>query len=111
MGIEIYEYTGPGYLHSKCTVIDGKKGIVGSLNLDPRSISTNTETLVVFEGEEAVQHLMELLKNDMQKSSKIEWTKNKIEGQCLKCDRGFFDTILYILFLSLANWKWVYNLL
>ena len=36
-GVSIYEYT-PGFIHSKAMVSDGIKGMVGSINLDYRSL-------------------------------------------------------------------------
>ncbi|MGB3460390.1 MAG: phospholipase D family protein, partial [Rhodanobacter lindaniclasticus] len=36
-------------LHTKAFVIDGKRGFVGSFNLDPRSANLNTEMGVLFE--------------------------------------------------------------
>jgi putative cardiolipin synthase len=39
-------------LHAKTFVVDGDEVFVGSLNLDPRSVSLNTELGLVVEGEE-----------------------------------------------------------
>jgi phosphatidylserine/phosphatidylglycerophosphate/cardiolipin synthase-like enzyme len=39
---------GQGTMHSKFAVIDGRRGLVGSYNLDPRSEKLNSETAVVF---------------------------------------------------------------
>ena len=36
-GVEIYEYT-PGFVHAKVFVSDDKKGVVGTINLDYRSL-------------------------------------------------------------------------
>jgi phosphatidylserine/phosphatidylglycerophosphate/cardiolipin synthase-like enzyme len=35
-------------MHSKYAVIDGRRSLVGSYNLDPRSEQLNSETAVVF---------------------------------------------------------------
>ncbi len=35
-------------LHSKAFTVDGERGFVGSVNFDPRSVSLNTETGVLF---------------------------------------------------------------
>lgn len=36
-GVKIYEYT-PGYVHAKMFVVDGKEAVVGTINLDYRSL-------------------------------------------------------------------------
>ena len=36
-GVKIYEYT-PGFVHAKVAVCDGKKAVVGTINLDYRSL-------------------------------------------------------------------------
>ncbi|WFA08860.1 cardiolipin synthase [Tissierella sp. Yu-01] len=41
-GIEIYEYT-PGFMHSKTFVVDDKYGVVGTINLDYRSLFLHFE--------------------------------------------------------------------
>lgn len=46
-GIRIYTYT-PGFLHSKCMLCDNKKGVVGTVNLDYRSLFLHFEDAVYF---------------------------------------------------------------
>ena len=41
-GVRIYEYT-PGFLHAKCLVTDDEKAVVGSVNLDFRSLYLHFE--------------------------------------------------------------------
>ncbi len=41
-GVKIYEYT-PGFIHAKTVVCDDKVGIVGTINLDYRSLSHHFE--------------------------------------------------------------------
>ncbi|MEZ5540903.1 MAG: phosphatidylserine/phosphatidylglycerophosphate/cardiolipin synthase family protein [Pseudomonadota bacterium] len=56
-GIRIWEWTGQGggettrnqgTMHSKFAVFDGRRSLVGSYNLDPRSEKLNSETAMVF---------------------------------------------------------------
>ena len=42
------EAAGPVYVHSKVTLIDGRLGIVGSANLNGRSLRWDTEASVAF---------------------------------------------------------------
>ncbi len=46
-GVRIYTYT-PGFLHSKCMLCDSDKGIVGTVNLDYRSLFLHFEDAVYF---------------------------------------------------------------
>lgn len=45
MGVEIYKYT-PGFIHSKLLVVDSKVGLVGTTNLDFRSLYLHFENNV-----------------------------------------------------------------
>lgn len=44
-GVKIYEYT-PGFIHEKTFVVDDKYAVVGSINLDYRSLAHNFENAV-----------------------------------------------------------------
>lgn len=44
-GVKIYEYT-PGFIHAKSFVVDGEYGVVGSINLDYRSLYLHFESAV-----------------------------------------------------------------
>ncbi len=46
-GVKIYTYT-PGFLHSKCMLCDNEKGVVGTINLDYRSLFLHFEDAVYF---------------------------------------------------------------
>jgi phosphatidylserine/phosphatidylglycerophosphate/cardiolipin synthase-like enzyme len=48
-GIELWEYAGPGCLHAKTGVLDDRRIVIGSFNLDPRSEHFNSEVAIVFE--------------------------------------------------------------
>jgi len=59
-GLRIWEWIGQapdeevrsqGTMHSKFAVFDGRRSLVGSYNLDPRSERLNSETAVVFDDE------------------------------------------------------------
>lgn len=46
-GVQIYEYT-PGFLHAKSFVSDDEKAVIGSINLDYRSLHLHFECAVYF---------------------------------------------------------------
>ena len=48
-GVKVYEYT-PGFMHAKCLICDGKC-LLGTYNLDFRSMALNFECGGVFEGQ------------------------------------------------------------
>lgn len=52
-GVKIYEYT-PGFIHAKSMVCDDECAVVGTINLDNRSLYLNFENAVYFSGCEAV---------------------------------------------------------
>ena len=52
-GVRIYEYT-PGFIHAKCLVSDDDKAVVGSINLDFRSLYLHFECGVLLERTQSV---------------------------------------------------------
>ena len=54
----IYEYT-PGFIHAKSMVSDDKCAVVGSINLDYRSLYLHFENAVYFSGCDAVKAVKE----------------------------------------------------
>lgn len=44
-GVRIYEYS-PGFIHAKSMVVDGRRAVTGSINLDYRSLFLNFENAV-----------------------------------------------------------------
>lgn len=55
-GIEIYEYT-PGFVHAKTFVSDDEKAVVGTINLDFRSLYQNLECATYMEGVDAIKDI------------------------------------------------------
>lgn len=45
-------------LHAKSMVIDGKKSVIGTFNLDPRSANLNTECIVILNSETVSQKIL-----------------------------------------------------
>ncbi|MBL8201624.1 MAG: phosphatidylserine/phosphatidylglycerophosphate/cardiolipin synthase family protein [Chromatiales bacterium] len=80
-GIRIWEWTGQapdepvptqGTMHSKFAVVDGRRSLVGSYNLDPRSERLNSETAVVFDHPDlAAQLRTALLEGDLRYSREV----------------------------------------
>ena len=53
-GVKIYEYT-PGFVHAKCFVSDDCRAVVGTINLDYRSLYHHFECAAYLYGTEAVR--------------------------------------------------------
>ena len=70
-GIELYEYQ-PAMMHAKVLVVDGVLSVVGSANLDNRSLELNDElNMAVFDGPFAARLLADF-ERDLKKTSRIE---------------------------------------
>lgn len=52
-GVEIYEYE-PGYMHAKMMIADGSSAIIGTVNLDYRSLHLHQECAVWLHRVEAI---------------------------------------------------------
>ena len=55
-GVQIYEYT-PGFIHAKSFVSDGCTAVVGSINLDYRSLYLHFECAALLYGSPAVEEV------------------------------------------------------
>lgn len=72
--LKIYEWQGDneGTIHAKFAIINGHTVIGGSYNLDPRSETLNSETVIVFENEKLADTLNSfVVDNDLRKSRLI----------------------------------------
>lgn len=87
-GVKIYEYT-PGFIHAKEFISDNKKAVVGSVNLDYRSLYLNFESAAYLYGVNAVKdaetdflntlnQCEEITLADCRKYSKIKKTVGKL---------------------------------
>jgi cardiolipin synthase len=70
-GVEVFERQGC-VLHAKTMVIDGRVSVVGSTNLDYRSIEYNCELSAVIRNETFGKQMQDLFANDIRYAKKIE---------------------------------------
>lgn len=70
-GVRLFEYS-CGMNHSKVAVIDQDWLMVGSANLDNRSMRLNFELNVLVRSEEQNQYLSDILEKDFEKSKEIK---------------------------------------
>ncbi len=69
-GVRIYEFT-PGFLHSKQCVCDGKTAVVGTINLDFRSLYFHFENGVFFGNCDAVRDVKLDFDNTMERCREV----------------------------------------
>jgi len=69
-GVKLYGY-GPPSLHSKTLVVDHDAAIVGTANLDNRSLRLNFEVLAICYGAAAVTDLARAFEHDLQRAHRI----------------------------------------
>ncbi|MCI9469471.1 MAG: cardiolipin synthase [Oscillospiraceae bacterium] len=69
-GVRIYEYT-PGFLHSKICVCDDKLAVVGTINLDYRSLYLHFENACLFFGGKIVGQVKDDFLETQGKSGRI----------------------------------------
>lgn len=77
-GVKIYQYT-PGFIHSKCVLMDGETAIVGTINFDYRSFYHHFECGVFLYQTDAVKALKKDMEDTFAISEEItlEWCKKK----------------------------------
>ena len=69
-GVSIYEYT-PGFMHAKVFLSDNKKAVVGTFNLDYRSLYHHFECAVYMEGTDAIADIEKDFKKTLEKCQKV----------------------------------------
>ena len=76
-GVKIYQYT-PGFIHSKCYLADDKVAILGSVNLDYRSLAHNFENGVWLYKTNCIADVKADLELVIAESKKIEKSNLKV---------------------------------
>lgn len=94
-GVKIYEYT-PGFIHAKSMVCDDKCAVVGSINLDYRSLYLHFENAVYFSGCSAVTDVKRDGEGVFARSRQIsiEDTKQGFFGRLVDSVLRVFETLL-----------------
>ncbi len=76
-GVRIY-HREPPFIHAKALIADDSVALVGTANLDVRSLELNYETTALIEDESAINALKLMIHEDMDRSSEVtlnEWLK------------------------------------
>ena len=84
-GVRIYEYT-PGFVHAKVFVSDGREAVVGTINLDYRSLYHHFECGVILYKSSQVAVIEQDVQNTLQKCLKMsvaDYGKLKLRDRVL----------------------------
>ncbi len=94
-GVRIYEYT-PGFIHAKSMVCDDERAVVGTINLDYRSLYHHFENAVYFAGCEAVLDVRRDCESvfNVSKERTRENLKRGIFGRLVDAVLRVFETLL-----------------
>lgn len=85
-GVRIFEYE-PSMMHAKSVVVDGAWSLVGSANLDERSMDLNEENMVGIGDREFARSIEVGLEADLERSCEIkldEWRKRSLRKKCFE---------------------------
>ncbi len=70
-GVELYEYLGDHYCHTKTILVDDRLSIVGSYNFDMRSTYQDTELMLVVDSEELNADLRAITEHQEARSRRV----------------------------------------
>ena len=76
-GVKIYEYT-PGFIHEKTFVVDDKYAVVGTINLDYRSLVHHFENAVWMYATPTVEVCREEFMKTVDKSEHVDESKSTL---------------------------------
>lgn len=74
-GVSIYEYT-PGFVHAKIFEVDGKFAVVGTINLDYRSLTHHYENAVLIYDSSVINDIANDYNETMEKSREISYEES-----------------------------------
>ena len=88
-GVRLYEYT-PGFLHAKIIVSDDEVAVVGTINLDYRSLYLHFECGTLLCNDGAIADIKSDVLDTLSQSKEVITTKNSV------FNFGFWDSILHL---------------
>ena len=91
-GVKIYEYT-PGFVHAKVFASDDEKAVVGTINLDYRSLYLHFECAAFLYQVDEIIHIEQDFQETLEKCQEIT-LENRKEGTALLRLAGWFLKVL-----------------
>ncbi len=102
-GIEIYEYEGGTSYHGKSITIDNNIAIIGSFNIDMRSVYLSTEIMLVVDSEEVNKQLKEYMNEYEEESVHVVDKNNEVVAEGLVRQELKGRRKLRVFIISLFN--------
>lgn len=90
-GVKIYEFDG-GLLHTKSVIVDGLYCLVGTVNIDMRSLWLNFELTLAIDNPDFTEEMLELAETYKQSSAQI--TKQQWRGRSMRY--RFLERVFYL---------------
>lgn len=91
-GVQVYEYT-PGFVHAKTFAVDDEFAVVGTVNLDYRSLYLHYECGVWMYRSSAVQEVRRSFLEALQESQRVELEQAVRLGWMKRCYRSLLRMI------------------
>ncbi len=109
MGVEIWEYEGKEYLHTKSIILDSTTTVIGSYNIHIVSQKNNTEVCLWVKDKTFGQQNIQYLNNNLISAKHIEATKHNFTNRHIdpntKCPKKACKYRLYVrLFAPFMSW-------
>ena len=82
-GVKIYEYT-PGFVHAKVFVSDHQQAVVGTINLDYRSLYHHFECATYLYGTDCIADIEQDFQTTLEKCAQVTWDTVKNEKLLMK---------------------------
>lgn len=95
-GVKFYKHS-PGFAHQKTMLVDDLAGVVGSTNLDSRSLFINFEIQTVTTDQAFINNLNKMFKKDFENASEIlikYFEKQKIGSELISRAANLFSPML-----------------
>lgn len=94
-GVKIYEYT-PGFIHAKSIIVDGNTAMIGTVNMDYRSMYIHFECGVYMYGSDCIADMEADYHNTLKKSHPVTHSdlRRGILGKTIDSVLRAFETLL-----------------
>ena len=93
-GVKISEWS-PGFVHAKVFVVDGREAVVGTINLDYRSLYHHFENAVWMRGTDCIANMEADFQDTLTRCRRVERTKESIwRASCSSSLRRWCERLL-----------------
>lgn len=102
-GVELFEFQSTDSVHNKSFVLDNRLSIIGTFNLDARSLSINSEVMLAVDGQKFTHYFLNDVNKFKNQSLKVGKDNRYIGSQTVKAIpvSTFKKILLHIFFVIL----------